>query len=202
MRSELSCDRPSKPKCPKRNQSVRAQWRSYYSLLKNIVKSESALPENAAAYADLKAKVASVAHAPAPEQVAKLPKLAATVSGHVYEFPVNPSRLDSISLKFSGEKEAHVDVKYYGAPLSFPVGLDGVYRLGAYGPFGLTAGAKGKWTSEDEFLLDLNFVANINHYTLKIRFEGDRINVTAAEASGLIRDGHLVGTQRAATESK
>jgi CubicO group peptidase (beta-lactamase class C family) len=164
--------------------------------VRQAVKSESALPENAAAYADLKAKVASVAHAPAPEPVAKLPKLAATVSGHVYEFPVNSSRLDSISLKFSGEKEAHVDVKYYGAPLSFPVGLDGVYRLGAYGPFGLTAGAKGKWSSEDEFLLDLNFVANINHYTLKIRFEGDKIDVTANEASGLIRNGALVGVRK------
>jgi CubicO group peptidase (beta-lactamase class C family) len=170
--------------------------------VRQAVKSDGALPENAAAYGELRAKAASVESAPSPEPVGKLPKTAAIVSGNVYEFPVNPSRLDSISLKFAGEKEAHLEVKYYGSLLSFPVGLDGVYRLGPYGPFQLPAGAKGKWTSEDEFLLDLNFVANINHYTLKIGFEGDRINVTATEASGLIREGHLVGTQRGAKESR
>jgi hypothetical protein len=89
-------------------------------------------------------------------------------------------------------------VKYYGVPLSFPLGLDGVYRLGPYGPFEMPAGAKGTWVSENEFSLDLNFVANINHYTLKIRFDGDTIDVAANEASGLIRDGHLTGTRLAA----
>jgi CubicO group peptidase (beta-lactamase class C family) len=163
--------------------------------VRQAVKSDHALPENPAALTGLQSRIAAVARPPKPEATVPLPKTAATVSGAVYEFPVNPSRLDSLSLAFHGEKEAHLEIKYYGVPLSFPVGLDGVYRLGPYGPFQYLAGAKGKWTSENEFLLDLNFVANINHYTLKILFENDRINVTATEASGLIRDGRLVGTK-------
>ena len=79
--------------------------------------------------------------------------------------------------------------------MHIPLGLDGVYRIGAYGPLGLPAGATGKWTSENDFLLDLNFIANINHYTLAIHFTPDKtITVTANEASGLIRNGNLTGT--------
>jgi hypothetical protein len=85
---------------------------------------------------------------------------------------------------------------YYGQPLSFPIGLDGVYRLGPNGPFHMPAGATGKWIGESELLLDVNFVANINHYTLDIRFDKDQIEVTATEASGLIRNGRLLGKRR------
>jgi hypothetical protein len=87
-------------------------------------------------------------------------------------------------------------VKYQGENLTFPVGLDGRYRRGSYGPFHLLAGAMGKWTSPNEFLLDLNLIANINHYTLRLRFERDHLEMTADEASGLIRDGRVTGTRR------
>ena len=90
-----------------------------------------------------------------------------------------------------------VDLAYYGKPLRIPIGLDGVYRIGPHGPFGLPAGATGSWRSETEFLLDVNFIANINHYTLAITFMPDRtIEVSANEASGLIRNGKLIGTPR------
>ena len=56
----------------------------------------------------------------------------------------------------------------------------------------------GRWLSPDEFMLDLNFVANINHYYLRLRFAGDRLEMTADEASGLIRDGHITGIRRSA----
>ena len=164
--------------------------------VRQAVKGDSPLPDNPQGDAELLAKVADAKHAPAPLPAMALPKTASTITGNLYEFPVNPSRLDSLRLTFSNAKEATVEVKYYGAPLSFPVGLDGVYRLGPYGPFDMPAGAAGKWVSDSDFLLDLNFVANINHYTLKIHFDGDRIEVEANEASGLIHNGHLVGTRK------
>ena len=69
--------------------------------------------------------------------------------------------------------------------------------ISPHGPFGLPAGATGTWRSETEFLLDVNFIANINHYTLAIKFLPDNtIEVGADEASGLIRNGKLVGTLR------
>ena len=126
--------------------------------------------------------------------------MAAKVSGVRYQFPLNPSRLEALSLTFG--REPRLSVKYLGEDLSFPLSLDDRYKLGPYGPLHLLAGAKGRWTSENEFLLDLNFIANINHYTLKLRFDGGRsdggkIEVDATEASGLIRNGHITGTAAA-----
>jgi CubicO group peptidase (beta-lactamase class C family) len=166
-------------------------------LVRQAVKSSQPLPANSAGVALLGSKATAAAKAPAASAVAPMPALAAAISGAAYDFPVNPSRLDSISLNFSKTGEARVDVQYYGQPLSFPVGLDGVCRLGPNGPFHLPAGAMGKWTSDSEFSLDLNFIANINHYTMTIRPEGDQIDVTVSEASGLMRNGHLVGKKRA-----
>ncbi len=162
-------------------------------LVRQAVKSDAALPENPAAYAHLRQRAEEGRRAPAAGPVAPLPTMAGAVSGAVYEFPVNPSRLDSLALTFPKSGDARVDVKYYGQPLSFPIGMDGVYRLVPNGPFHMPAGATGKWIGDREFLLDLNFVANINHYTLDIRFDGDRMDVTANEASGLIRNGRLTG---------
>lgn len=109
---------------------------------------------------------------------------------------MNPSRLDSLSLTFEKNGEPRLGLTYYGQPLGFPIGLDGVYRLGPNGPFHMPAGATAKWIGDNELLLDVNFVANINHYTLDIRFDGDQIEVIANEASGLIREGRLVGKRR------
>jgi hypothetical protein len=165
-------------------------------MVRQAVKSADALPANAAALAALQSKVSDAAKAPPAGAMPPLPATAATISGAVYEFPVNPSRLDSLSLTFSKSGEARVDVQYYGQPLSFPIGMNGVYQVGPNGPFHLPAAAMGKWTSDNEFSLDLNFVANINHYTLTIRFQPDQIDVTANEASGLMRNGHLIGKRK------
>jgi CubicO group peptidase (beta-lactamase class C family) len=164
--------------------------------VRQAVKRDAVLAADPEAVRRLQTRIAAAARPPAAEPTAALPALAKSVAGAVYEFPVNPSRLDSLSLSFQNEGEARVTVRYYGEPYSFPVGLDGAYRLSHTGPMGLPGGAWGKWISDREFLLDLNFVANINHYTLSILFEGDRIQVTADEASGLIRRGHLTGTRK------
>ncbi len=163
------------------------------ALVRKAVVSEQPLPAKPEALRQLQAKVADAAKAPAAEAVAAQPEMAKSISGKRYEFAVNPSRLDSLSLTFSGANEARLNVKYLGDDLSLPVGLDGVYLLGPNGPLHLLAGAMGRWTAENEFLLDLNFIANINHYILKIRWEANRMEVTADEASGLIRNGHLTG---------
>ncbi|HMC59255.1 MAG TPA: serine hydrolase [Candidatus Solibacter sp.] len=164
-------------------------------LIRQAVKSEAALPAKVNAYRQLHMKAARAARAPEADAVPPLPAMAAKISGVRYDFPLNPSRLDSLSLQFG--REPRLNVKYLGQELSFPLGLDGRYNLGPHGPLHLLAGAKGQWTSENEFLLDLNFIANINHYTLKLRFDGSKIEVDATEASGLIRNGHITGTAAA-----
>jgi hypothetical protein len=151
------------------------------------------LAPNAAAVRELEVKLAEAARVPAALPVADLPAMAHTISGAVYKFPRNASRIDELSLVFSDNKEAQLKLKYLGTDLTIPVGLDGVYRLGPHGPFKLPAGATGKWTSDSDFELDLNFISNINRYSAVLHFEGDAVQVSISESSGLIRDGHLVG---------
>ena len=92
------------------------------------------------------------------------------------------------------DSAAAVDLAYYGDPLHIPIGRDGVYRVGPYGPFKLPAAATGTWTSETEFRLDVDFIANINHYTLAMRFQPDQtVEVTVDEASGPMRNGKIAG---------
>jgi len=166
------------------------------TMVRQAVKSDKALPANAEAAARLNESTEQAKKSPKPGAVSAMPELAASISGVVYDFPVNPSRIDSLSVTFSKGGEARLDIQYYGRPLSFPIGLDGVYRIGSDGPFHMPAGASGKWVGDNELLLDVNFIANINHYTLDIRFDKDQIEVTANEASGLIRNGRLLGKRR------
>jgi hypothetical protein len=167
----------------------------------SAVKSDSALPENAEANRLLHQKIAEAEKTPATQPVESAPAMASQVSGKYYELPRNRSRLDGISLVFGkqGAPEAQVKFRYVGQDLSMPVGLDGVYRLGPNGPLHLLAGARGHWTSDSDFLLDLNFISNINHYTLAMHFAGDSVDIAASESSGLIRNGHITGKQVAGT---
>jgi CubicO group peptidase (beta-lactamase class C family) len=164
----------------------------------SAIKSDGALPENAEGDRLLGEKIAEAQKPPEAQPVSAVPDTASRVSGVFYNLPRNPSRLDGISLVFGKPRssEAQAKIRYVGQDLTLPVGLDGVYRLGPNGPLHLLAGARGHWTSASEFLLDLNFISNINHYTLAMRFAGDSVEVAMNESSGLIRDGHVTGKRQ------
>jgi CubicO group peptidase (beta-lactamase class C family) len=164
----------------------------------SAIKSDAALPENVEGDRLLRAKIAEAQKAPKAQPVGPAPDTATRISGVFYNLPLNPSRLDGISLVFGKPRslEAQVKIRYVGQDLTLPVGLDGVYRLGPNGPLHLLAGARGHWTSDSEFLLDLNFISNINHYTLAMHFAGDSVEIAMNESSGLIRDGHVTGKRQ------
>lgn len=164
-------------------------------LIRQAIKSDTALPAASVALRQLQEKTAAARKPPAVEPVTPLPALAASISGSVYQFPINPSRLDSLSLNFEAGR-AGVTVTYLGQELTFPMNRNGQYALAAAGPLHLLAGARGKWISDNEFHLDLNFVANINHYDLSLRFSGDEVELTGMEASGLIRNAKLTGVRK------
>jgi len=164
----------------------------------SAITSDAALPENDEGDRLLRAKVAEAQKAPKTQRVSAAPDTATRISGVFYNLPRNPSRLDGISLVFGKPRslEAQVKIRYLGRDLTLPVGLDGVYRLGPNGPLHLLAGARGQWTSDSEFLLDLNFISNINHYALAMHFAGDSVEIAMNESSGLIRDGHVTGKRQ------
>jgi len=163
-------------------------------LIRAAVKSDSPLPENPEGLAKMRKAAIAGRQPPAAQPLQPLPAMARSVSGRVYRFPVNASRIDSLALDFGNSGAVTASVSYYGQLYRFPVGMDGVYRVGPYGPFQLPAAATGKWTSPNEFSLDLNFIANINHYSIRLRFaEDNTVEAVVDEASGLMRNGSLSG---------
>jgi CubicO group peptidase (beta-lactamase class C family) len=167
-------------------------------VIASAIKSDAALAENAEGDRLLREKIAEAQKAPKPQPVSAAPDTAARISGVFYNLPRNPSRLDGISLVFGSPRssEAQLKIRYVGQDLTLPVGLDGVYRLGPNGPLHLLAGARGHWTSDSEFLLDLNFISNINHYTLIMHFADDSVEIGMNESSGLVLDGHVTGKRQ------
>jgi len=159
----------------------------------SAIKSDAALPENATGVESLRNRIREAAKAPAAEGVSPAPSIGSQISGINYELPQNPSTLERIGLQFDSKtrSEARVNLRYRGQDVSIPVGLDGVYRIGPNGPLHLLAGARGRWTSGSEFLLDVNFISNINHYALAMRFSGDSVDIAMNESSGLVHDGHV-----------
>lgn len=158
------------------------------------VKSDTPLAEQPEALRELRTKTEASQKAPAPSPVPAPSAIAARISGRRFDFPINPSRIESISLTFPKSAEATAWFRMLGEEFTLPLGLDGVYRIAPQGPYRLPAGAKGQWVSPEEFLLDINLVANINHYTLRLRFLEDRVDATIGEASGLAANLRLRGT--------
>jgi hypothetical protein len=157
-------------------------------LLLAAVKPAGTTADNPSAVRLLKQK-ASEASKPgaSPGAVPKMPELAKAISGRRIVFDDNAMDLKSLTLTF-GQAQGEVALTVGRQRLSAPIGFDGVYRMAPEGPLNLPSAAKGHWTSETEFLLDLNLIANINHYTMEFRFEGESVGVKINEATGQVRN--------------
>lgn len=96
--------------------------------------------------------------------------------------------VDRVRLEFPKPEEARLDLEFNPQrrfePLSLPVGLDGVPRLGP-GRYQEPAAVSGGWTSPHTFQIDLDEVANINHWTLELTFTGDQVELSMHDRTGL-----------------
>ncbi len=159
-------------------------------LIFQSIKSAKPLPPNPEAYKQLQSKSKEAVRAP---DAAYTVTIHPHFQGKAYKMEPNSIRLDKIALTFDKSGAAQVKLTLLGNELNVPVGLDGVYRTSPNGPLHLPIGAIGKWEPGGAFLLDLNFIANINHYKLDMRFSGDEIQIIANEASGLAKNVTIKG---------
>ena len=70
--------------------------------------------------------------------------------------------------------------------VEYLIGLDNLYRT-APGRFGLPALAKGSWTTDNTFIVQLDEVGNINQWQFTFVFadHGDQATVEAQEQTGI-----------------
>jgi CubicO group peptidase (beta-lactamase class C family) len=152
------------------------------------------LPDNPAGVAQLEAAVTTVAQVPDPQPVAVLPDTARLISGQTFVFEPNPTTIESLRLEFneSGEATFQFMASAYGT-VSGPVALDGVYRLFP-GSYDLPMGLRGYWADDQTFVLEYDAIANNDHGTLRMRFEGDIVVVESRETAhevGVTIEGSL-----------
>ena len=157
------------------------------SLIIPAARSKTPLSANPDGLALLESKVRQAALSEArPKPVPPLPEMAHTVSGQTYVLDTNMFGLKALSLTFQEQEQAlfRVSTAEDNQTIELPVGLDNVFRI-APGRFGLSAALKGSWETDSIFVLDFDEIGNINHWRIRVTFEGDKVALQMQEATGL-----------------
>ncbi|MGC4054935.1 MAG: serine hydrolase domain-containing protein [Paludibaculum sp.] len=116
------------------------------------------------------------------------PAVAGSVSGVTYTLGPNPLELRTFRVDFQSSKEALATLEFAGAQWVVRAGLDGQRRFSPGGPQGLALASVGRWLSDFEFLLDIDTVANVNHFLFRLRVEGGQAQIRMSETTGELRD--------------
>lgn len=153
-------------------------------LLPALVDMQKPLPANPAEFARLQAAVNTVAQPPAPTPVAPLPGTARAVSGKTFVFDPNPTGIEDARLEFTGSAEAIMYITLSDARglRRWPVGLDGIYRM-SKGDYGYPQGLRGYWADAQTFVFEYAGITNNDHYTWRMRFEGNRVIMEGQETA-------------------
>jgi len=165
------------------------------------IRSSAAIAENPAGQQKLAQALAHVAEPVSEMASRKTPRLARTVSGTRYSLSPNPLDLRTLQFEFN-DQNATVTLQFDSATWTVPVGLDGKRRFAPAGPHGLSVATVGRWISDDEFLVDLDTVANVNHFFFAVHFDENKIRIRMNETTGEIKDVIVDGISESAPRQK
>ena len=123
---------------------------------------------------------------PALGPPAPTPPLARSISGTRYVADDNPIGLRTLSLQFSGDR-AHAALEFLGRDWNVPLGLRGRPIISTVTPTGSPAAVSGRWVSDREFVLDLDTIAEVNHFVFRMTFDGDDLRIIVDEVTGELK---------------
>lgn len=155
------------------------------NLLAQALGPNQRLPENPQGVSRLAAAIAMGTQPPVPKPVSPLPQTAVRVSGKSYWLTPNDLGFQTIQVSFPSEVEGVLTLRFSdGHAETRPIGIDGVPRISAQGRLGLPVALSGEWESSDRFLLNYDEIGSINTFRMKLTFDGTRLAVDVAEATG------------------
>ena len=151
------------------------------------LKSDKALPANLEGARQLHERIAAAAKAPSGKPPAKLPVMAAAISGRTFNVAQNTLGLSNVMLKFSDIAEAQAEMVVTGKRLRFAVGLDSVERFSTNDLLLLPVASKGHWIDAKSFFLRLDLLGGINCYNFRFTFSdaGTTATINLDERTGL-----------------
>lgn len=164
-------------------------------LILDAIVSDTPLPADSAGRSRLAGALRLAASPPPPQVTAALPGAATRISGRRLKLAPNLFGLTSLSLTFSGPREAKAQITYAGTmahmlidPVSAsaatgwrPVGLDGVPRLSRAPGHGFQVALDGAWPDDHTFVLHYDTVAGIDRLTFTISLAANGAQVLIAE---------------------
>lgn len=157
------------------------------------IRSDKSIPENPAGRQRL-TKALSRASEPVREIAnIRTPALARNVSGRTYSLSPNPLDLRTLRFEFKDTNKAEVTLQFDAATRTASVGLDGKRRFSPVGPQGLSVATVGRWISDEEFLLDLDTVADVNHFLFSVQFNANRVHIRMDETTGEMKNVAVEG---------
>lgn len=153
-------------------------------LLPALVDMRKPLPGNPAALSRLQAAVGAVARASKATTVLPLPPMAHAISGKTFAFGANPLGIETLRIHFNDSAEAvmHIKLADSRVPRQWPIGLDGVYRM-TKGEYDHPLGLRGYWSDAQTFVFEYAGITSNDHYTLRVRFESNRVVIKAQETA-------------------
>lgn len=150
-------------------------------LITAAAKSREPLPEDAAAQSALARSITEAA-TERPSPVGPTPATAKQISGKTWQFAANALNIRSLTLNLSDGDPSFAFVST-NSRNSGPLGLDGTYRIGGQGRFGVNA-AKGNWQDEKTFVFDLQTLGNNDARRFTLTFDGANVDMLFHNAVG------------------
>lgn len=161
--------------------------------------SDSPLPENPEAMRLLEKKITEASNAPFPKPVTPLPSITKQISGKEYFLDANPIDIASFTLVFTQGNDPIIKLSLYDSMTKehfqkvIPIGLDDTYRMSNTSKYDLPAGAKGSWTSDNDFDFIYNEAANNRLFRFRMHFVEKTVEVKVTERTGLINETIING---------
>jgi CubicO group peptidase (beta-lactamase class C family) len=154
-------------------------------LLRSL-KSNAALPGNANGLERLQARVHEAARRdPVVGAAPPVPPRAAMIDGIDYHLDPNPLDVRGVQLRFLDQALAQARFRLRETEMVVPVGLDGTYRIDIDPASGSRVAGRGRWTGPEQLVLEIDTIAGINHFTVTLNFDGDRLEGRVSERAGL-----------------
>jgi len=172
-------------------------------LLDDIIqaaRSSTSLPPNPEGVKLLEAKIQELSeNTVEPEPVPPFPEIADRVTGKTFIMDPNPFSLQSVSLNFEEEDETLIIMGTSPGEtpedpadpqdwiyVEWTVGLDNIYRFSP-GPYEIPLGLKGRWESEDTFIIFVDYIDDARRDRIRFTFQGGQITIqiTTEAASGV-----------------
>ncbi|MBI5958454.1 MAG: serine hydrolase [Chloroflexi bacterium] len=151
----------------------------FASFILPATESTEPLPANPEGNAALQTAIDALANPTA--SVPELPEIARQISGQTYTLEANRMmNLHSLSLIFADDSAQMV----IDGALTLAVGLDGRYRVTPIdGPGELPVMARGAWTRDTTFTLEVAQIGEAENLTIRLTFEDRALRVSMTENS-------------------